>query len=251
MLKILKESNLLEYKYNLIQKIKSELKNKLYKIATSEEFGFDEDEVDDYFYVNVKDLGDAIKVEVRAEVDYEGLEYLMNELNPIVYKYDKNSYFEPVTSGIIEAYINKEHILIKRNKIKENQLSEDERKYLSQFSEEEIKSFVDSIDFDKMERLLRNAIGIDNLKLKIEEPDISKISVHISYESDNLIEYCGIMKTVFKNVVVDDFGAGVFVENGKLYYSAAPHLSWNYLDGGYNGAKLSLRLVWDGKDWLS
>lgn len=250
MLKIIKESNLLEYKYNLIQKIKSEFKNKLYKIATSEEFGFDEDEVDDYFYVNVKDLGDAIKVEVRAEVDYEGLEYLMSELNPIVYKYDQNSYFEPVTSGIIEAYINKEHILTKRNKIKENQLLEDERKYLSQFSEEEIKSFVDSIDFDEMEMILRNVIGIDNLKLKIEEPDISKISVHISYESDNLIEYCGIMKNVFNNVVLDDFGAGVFVENGKLCYSAAPHLSWNHLDGGYNGAKLSLRLIWNGKEWL-
>ena len=106
MLKIIKESNLLEDKDNLIQKIKSEFKNKLYRIATSEEFGFDEDTVDDYFYVDVKDLGNSIRVEVRAEVDYEGLEYLIKVLDPVIYKYDKNSYFESVTSGIIEAYIN-------------------------------------------------------------------------------------------------------------------------------------------------
>lgn len=106
MLKIIKESNLLEDKDNLIQKIKSELKNEIYKIATSEEFDLEGYMVDDYFYVYIEDLGDSIRVEVRAEVDYEGLEYLMSELNPIIYKYDKNSYFEPVTSGIIEAYIN-------------------------------------------------------------------------------------------------------------------------------------------------
>lgn len=102
-----------------------------------------------------------------------------------------------------------------------------------------------------MEKRLRNAVGIDNLKLKIKEPDISKNSVYISYESDNLIEYCGIMKAIFNNVVVDDFGASVFVENGKLYYSAAPHLSWNYVGGGSNGDRLPLRLFWDGKDWIS
>ena len=240
-MRILKES----IENSKIENLRKELKAKIKEVATSEEFGFEDYMVDDYFYLDIEELADdRIRVEVRAEVDYEGLEYLMNELDPIIQKYDNNSYFEPVTSGIIEAYISKVEL-------KENQLLEDERKYLSQFSEEEIKSFIDSIDFDKLEKRLRNAVGIDNLKLKIAEPDISKNSVYISYESDNLIEHCGMMKTVFNNVVVDDFGAGVFVENGKLYYSAAPHISWNHIDGGSNGAKLSLRLFWDGKNWIS
>ena len=99
---ILKESNNI-HKINLLKK---DLKSKIREVATSEEFGFDVLEVDDYFYLEIEELDDGrIRVEVRAEVDYEGLEYLANELDPIIQKYDKNSYFEPVEPGIIDAYI--------------------------------------------------------------------------------------------------------------------------------------------------
>ena len=98
---ILKESNHIN-----IDKFKKELRNKISEIATSEEFGFDDHEIDNYFYLDIEELDNGrIRVEVRAEVDYEGLEYLANELDPIIQKYDKNSYFEPVEPGIIDAYI--------------------------------------------------------------------------------------------------------------------------------------------------
>ena len=95
---------------DLINDIKSNIYTKVKAVATSPEFGFDENEVDDYFFVEVSatEIGEdheAIRVEVRGEVSYEGLEDLMEALNPIIESYDSYAYFEPVEPGIIEAYV--------------------------------------------------------------------------------------------------------------------------------------------------
>lgn len=96
---------------DLINDIKSNIYTKVKAVATSPEFGFDENEVDDYFFVEVsateigEDHHEAIRVEVRGEVSYEGLEDLMEALNPIIESYDSYAYFEPVEPGIIEAYV--------------------------------------------------------------------------------------------------------------------------------------------------
>ena len=71
------------------------------------EAGFPEDEVEEYSVVEVDPSG---KVEVRAEVDYDGLMSLCDALNPIVQRYDKDSYFEPVAPGIIVAYLQSDDI---------------------------------------------------------------------------------------------------------------------------------------------
>lgn len=94
----------IEANYNVaIDKLHNELYNKIVKYGLSE--GFPENEIDDYFFVTVMKAYDHIECEVRAEVDYEGLEALCDLLNPVVQKYEPAAYFEPVTSGIIEAYI--------------------------------------------------------------------------------------------------------------------------------------------------
>lgn len=96
---------------DLINDIKSNIYTKVKAVATSPKFGFDENEVDDYFFVEVsatkigEDHHEAIRVEVRGEVSYEGLEDLMEALNPIIESYDSYAYFEPVEPGIIEAYV--------------------------------------------------------------------------------------------------------------------------------------------------
>ena len=96
---------------DLIDDIRSNIYTKVKAVATSPDFGFDENEVDDYFFVEVsateigEDHHEAIRVEVRAEVSYEGLEELMEALNPIIESYDSYAYFEPVEPGIIEAYV--------------------------------------------------------------------------------------------------------------------------------------------------
>ena len=49
---------------------------------------------------------DYLIVEFRAEVNYEELEEIGDSLNKVIQRYDKDAYFEPVTSGITRAYIN-------------------------------------------------------------------------------------------------------------------------------------------------
>ena len=96
---------------DLIDDIRSNIYTKVKAVATSSDFGFDENEIDDYFFVEAsaaeigEDHHEAIRVEVRAEVSYEGLEDLMEALNPIIETYDSYAYFEPVEPGIIEAYV--------------------------------------------------------------------------------------------------------------------------------------------------
>ena len=91
-----------------INNLKSELENKIRKVMTSTEFGFEESDVNDYFTVEVSKAGvDGVKVEVRAEVSYEGLEKLADALNPIAAKYDieKVAYFDAEQPGILVTYL--------------------------------------------------------------------------------------------------------------------------------------------------
>lgn len=70
--------------------------------------GFLEDEVDDYLFVDVstpKEHPGYTKVEVRAELGYDGLCALGDALDPIVAKYDEDSYFEAEAPGILSAYL--------------------------------------------------------------------------------------------------------------------------------------------------
>lgn len=67
--------------------------------------GFQTNEVDEYFFADVNRVEDHIECEVHAELDYDGLSALCDQLNPIVQKYDPAAYFEPVQPGIIISYI--------------------------------------------------------------------------------------------------------------------------------------------------
>lgn len=72
--------------------------------------GFPEDEVYDYTAVEFEAIDNQIRIEVRAEVSYDGLMDLCERLDPIVQSVDPDSYFEPVTSGIIESWVSTEYI---------------------------------------------------------------------------------------------------------------------------------------------
>lgn len=61
----------------------------------------------DYYVVEVHKYDHTYaRIEVRAEVDYEGLEDLNDALDEYVSKFDQDAYFEPVDPGITECYIN-------------------------------------------------------------------------------------------------------------------------------------------------
>ena len=84
-----------------------EIKTKIWNAASAkmEDMGFLVDEIPDYLFVEVKQSDDHIRVEVRAELSYDELTKLTNELDPIVQSFDEDAYFEPVEPGIAEAYI--------------------------------------------------------------------------------------------------------------------------------------------------
>lgn len=84
---------------DLIRKIKTGVRDYM----RSE--GFPDDEIDDYTRIDINVQKDNIVIEVGAEVSYDGLMDLCNALDPIVMKYDEDSYFEPLDPGIIVCYI--------------------------------------------------------------------------------------------------------------------------------------------------
>lgn len=89
-----------------VQQLEGQLRAKVAEVMTSSDFGFERSDVESLTAVEVTKLDDGrVKAEVRAEVTYGGLMKLCDALNPIVRKYDDWAYFEPVTSGIIDAYL--------------------------------------------------------------------------------------------------------------------------------------------------
>lgn len=93
--------------HDLVSEIFQAVRNKVKEVMMSYEFGFHEDEVDEYSTVNqeFRDNGQFCVFEIRAEVNYDGLVEFANQIDPIIQYYDPNAYFEPVTAGITEAYL--------------------------------------------------------------------------------------------------------------------------------------------------
>ena len=86
--------------------IKEKLMKAAIKVLKFPEFGFSEDEIVDYLFVEVDSYdSDTIRCEVRCELTYSGMWDLAEMLNPIVAKYDSESYFDIEEPGIMSAYI--------------------------------------------------------------------------------------------------------------------------------------------------
>lgn len=87
--------------------LKKELEEAGYNYMQSQ--GFTEDEAKDWFIVEIENFvipeEPAKRVEVRAELSYDGMFELSEILDSIIQKYDPDSYFDMVTSGIMEAVL--------------------------------------------------------------------------------------------------------------------------------------------------
>lgn len=87
-----------------INTLKQELYNKALKVMQKPEFGFDD--AKDYLKISVekdKSSSRGIIVKVYAELDYEALMTLAEELDTIIQKYDKDAYLDAVTTGILQT----------------------------------------------------------------------------------------------------------------------------------------------------
>lgn len=90
---------------DIILKLKEELKSAVTDTMLSEEFGFYENEVEQYSAVDVYVKDNSIVCEIRAEVSFDGLMELCDKCNPVVEKYYKDAYFDPEEPGIATAHI--------------------------------------------------------------------------------------------------------------------------------------------------
>ncbi len=90
---------------DIILKLKEELKSAVTDTMLSEEFGFSENEVEQYSAVDVYVKDNSIVCEIRAEVSFDGLMELCDKCNLVVEKYYKDAYFDPEEPGIATAYI--------------------------------------------------------------------------------------------------------------------------------------------------
>lgn len=91
-------------------RLQNEIWDAIVKFMTSPYGGFEPDEVKDYAFVDVTtddEEPNYYVVEVRAELSYRGMEKLLEYIDPIVQKYDKDAYFDFVDPGIVEAYVHK------------------------------------------------------------------------------------------------------------------------------------------------
>lgn len=94
-------------KASMADSLYSKLYDALVRVMTSPRCGFYEDEVDDYSVIEIDEDADQYRIEVRAELGYDSMERLADVLNLIVQKYDSGAYFDMVSPGIMEAYVEK------------------------------------------------------------------------------------------------------------------------------------------------
>ena len=140
--------------------------------------GFDENEALAYSAFEFEDEGDRFYIEVRCDgFDYDSMCELIQKLDEIVTRYDKQSYFDVAYPGIINAYIDKNSPVIetlkridKFNESYELQtLYEMNQSKLTSQDKQKLKKFVDKTeDMEEIETYMRG------LMYKGESKDIRK-----------------------------------------------------------------------------
>ena len=91
---------------NILGNLRADLHTAILETFTSSEFGFDEKEVDEYSRIDVDPDPDydGIRIEVGAELSYEGLDKLREILDKTLNLYVKDAYFDMAEPGILETY---------------------------------------------------------------------------------------------------------------------------------------------------
>jgi hypothetical protein len=89
-----------------LDKLKSKLIKAVHRVMTSDKFGFLEDDVNEYSAVEILPVNDnEICIEVRAELDYDGLWVLKEVCDPIIQQYYPDAYLDMMTAGVMQAYV--------------------------------------------------------------------------------------------------------------------------------------------------
>lgn len=108
---------------DVTDQLRDDLIQKLMDVMSGPNFGFTRTDVLDYSRVDIRfdDDENRIEVEVGAEVDYDGLMQIAQDLDPIIQSYDKAAYFDAEDAGLLIAFIPYESL---RNHMKVNSASD-------------------------------------------------------------------------------------------------------------------------------
>lgn len=92
---------------DVTDQLRDDLIQKLVDVMSSTTFGFTRNEAVDYSRVDIRfdDDENRIEVEVGAEVSYDGLMRIAQELDPIIQSYDQDAYFDAEDAGLLIAVI--------------------------------------------------------------------------------------------------------------------------------------------------
>lgn len=92
---------------DVTDQLRDDLIQKLVDVMSSTTFGFSRNEAIDYSRVDIgfDDDENRIEVEVGAEVSYDGLMRIAQELDPIIQSYDQDAYFDAEDAGLLVAVI--------------------------------------------------------------------------------------------------------------------------------------------------
>ena len=92
---------------DVTDQLRDDLIQKLIDVMSSTTFGFTRNEAIEYSRVDIgfDDNEKRIEVEVGAEVSYDGLMRIAQELDPIIQSYDPDAYFDAEDAGLLIAVI--------------------------------------------------------------------------------------------------------------------------------------------------
>lgn len=92
--------------------LRDDLIQKLVDVMSGPNFGFPRNDILDYSRVDIgfDDDENRIEVEVGAEVSYDGLMQIAQELDPIIQSYDRDAYFDAEDAGLLVAVIQYESL---------------------------------------------------------------------------------------------------------------------------------------------
>ena len=130
-----------------LDKLEAEVKEAAHNFMVS--VGFPENEADDYIDVSTDINDDYVMVAVGAELGYDSLSDLCDELNKVIEKHDEDAYFEPECPGRIVAYLFgvKEESLTETNHI----IIEETDYAIGEKLFNEMKDYLDSLDQIEMD----------------------------------------------------------------------------------------------------
>lgn len=179
---------------------------------------------------------------------------------------DVETAYSVVTSDLLDNKINDlnedklENVITEADEDDEEENEEAKRDAYYERTYKRIEEYQKNLDLTPLFNWIKEVTGISDLKFNVEKTNRNK-DYRIEFESDNIIDKCGVMKFAFNDVRINSFGNGVtttapnyydsekidYNKDYDLYYWVSLHFSYQLVEGGSNGCKFGRAMCKEGK----